>query len=78
MEKQNNTVDPVKDDYYIDNEKRPVSDSASDDAILSQFSPAEERRILRKIDTRLVLTVGFMYCISLMDRTNLSAANIAG
>jgi hypothetical protein len=78
MEGQNNKVDPVKDDYYTDNEKRLVSDSASDEAILAQFSPEEERRIIRKIDVRLVLTVGFMYCISLMDRTNLSAANIAG
>lgn len=78
MEKQTNNVDPVKDDYYPDAEKRKVDDAASDEAIISQFSAEEERRILRRIDTRLVLTVGFMYCISLMDRTNLSAANIAG
>jgi len=42
------------------------------------FSPDEQKKIIRRIDRRLVLTVGAMYCISLMDRTNLGAANIAG
>jgi hypothetical protein len=42
------------------------------------FSPEEQKKILRRVDRRLVLTVGAMYCISLMDRTNLGAANIAG
>lgn len=42
------------------------------------FSPQEQRRIMRRIDRRLVVTVGAMYCVSLMDRTNMSAANIAG
>lgn len=43
-----------------------------------EFSPEEQRRIIRRIDLRLVLTCGFMYCISLIDRTNLGAASIAG
>lgn len=42
------------------------------------FSPQEQKRIMRHVDRRLVLTVGAMYCVSLMDRTNLSAAMIAG
>jgi hypothetical protein len=42
------------------------------------FSPDEQRKIIRRIDRRLVVTVGAMYCVSLMDRTNLGAANIAG
>jgi hypothetical protein len=43
-----------------------------------EFSPKEQRKIIHRIDRRLVVTVGVLYCISLMDRTNLSAANIAG
>lgn len=43
-----------------------------------ELSPEEQKRIIWRIDRRLVVTVGFMYCISLMDRTNLAAANIAG
>ena len=43
-----------------------------------EFSYAEQRAIIHRIDRRLVTTCGFMYCISLMDRTNLPAAAIAG
>lgn len=42
------------------------------------FTPQEQKKIIRRVDRRLVVTVGLMYCISLMDRTNMSAANIAG
>ncbi|ORY63356.1 major facilitator superfamily transporter [Pseudomassariella vexata] len=44
----------------------------------NEFPPEVQKRILWRIDRRLITTVGFMYCVSLMDRTNLSAANIAG
>lgn len=50
----------------------------SQDGYVSEFSPAEQTAIIRRIDKRLVVTCGFMYCISLMDRTNTSAAVIAG
>lgn len=42
------------------------------------FTEQEQRSIIKRIDRRLVVTVGAMYCVSLMDRTNMSAANIAG
>jgi hypothetical protein len=42
------------------------------------YTPEEERRILRKIDRRVVITLGCLYCVSLIDRVNLGAANIAG
>lgn len=42
------------------------------------FTKDEQRRIVGKIDRRLVIMVGAMYCVSLMDRTNMSSANIAG
>jgi len=48
------------------------------DARFSAFTPAEQRHIIWRIDRRLVLTLGFLYMISLMDRTNLGAASIAG
>ncbi|KAL2114020.1 hypothetical protein VUR80DRAFT_1316 [Thermomyces stellatus] len=58
---------------------KPVSPRGSDDAFpLDSVSDAEKRRIIRRIDLRLVTTVGALYCVSLMDRTNLSAAAIAG
>ncbi|TQV92950.1 hypothetical protein V2A60_003731 [Cordyceps javanica] len=42
------------------------------------FTEQEQRSIMKRIDRRLVLTVGALYCVSLMDRVNMSAANIAG
>jgi len=52
-------------------------DSVEED-ILHEFTPEETKKVIHRIDRRLVTTVGIMYCISLMDRTNLSAAAIAG
>lgn len=43
-----------------------------------EFSEREQKKIIHRIDRRLVVTVGVLYCISLMDRTNLSSAAIAG
>ena len=51
------------------------SDSGFD---LDSVTEKEHRHIMRRIDRRLVTTVGALYCVSLMDRTNLSAAAIAG
>lgn len=41
----------------------------SDQEHIDVFTPAEQRQIIRRIDFRLVTTLGFMYCVSLMDRT---------
>lgn len=43
-----------------------------------EFTYKEQRKIIHRIDRRLVTICGFAYCISLMDRTNLSNAAIAG
>jgi hypothetical protein len=43
-----------------------------------EFSPEEEKSILRRIDLRVTFVCGAMYFIALLDRTNLGAANIAG
>ena len=42
------------------------------------ITPEQEKKILRRVDARLVVTCGIMFCFSLMDRTNLGAAAIAG
>ena len=42
------------------------------------YNRAEQRAIIHRIDRRLVSMTGLMYCVSLMDRTNLSNAIIAG
>jgi len=45
---------------------------------IDRFTPEEQKKIIRRIDVRLVLTCGFMYCVSLMDRTNLGIAAVGG
>ncbi|KAJ6030625.1 uncharacterized protein N7446_000312 [Penicillium canescens] len=48
------------------------------DARINAFTPAEQKKIIRRVDRRLVPIVGFLYCISLLDRNNLGVTNIAG
>jgi hypothetical protein len=50
----------------------------SNDAHISVFTPEQQKKIIHRIDRRLVTTLGLLYMCSLMDRTNLGAANIAG
>lgn len=59
----------TKSDYALD-----AATSAEDHG----FTLEEEKRIMWRLDRRLVPVLGLMYCVSLMDRTNLGAANIAG
>ena len=61
-------------DDRIEDVAQKTPSSVEDD----EFTPEEQRRILRRIDLRLVTMTGLAYCISLMDRTNLNAAAIAG
>ena len=48
------------------------------DPIVDRYSDEDVARIIRKIDLRLIPLCGLMYCVSLLDRTNLSNAAIAG
>ncbi|KAL9010585.1 MAG: hypothetical protein Q9173_004496 [Seirophora scorigena] len=42
------------------------------------FSYKEQRAIIHRVDRRLVVTCGLIYCFSLIDRGNLGSASIAG
>lgn len=70
-------------DAQIDYEKAQASSHEStpsptrlDDD--EEYTPEEQRKIIHRIDRRLIATTGIMYCVSLMDRTNLAAAALAG
>lgn len=45
-----------------------VTSSIENDARIDALSPEEQKKLIWRIDKRLVLTLGFMYCVSLMDR----------
>lgn len=62
---------------HVDNvspNEKPVQDVDVDE----EYSYKEQRKIIHRIDRRLVTICGLAYCISLMDRTNTSMAAIAG
>lgn len=50
----------------------------AEDSRVATFTLKEQKAIMWRVDRRLVLTLGFLYLVSLMDRTNLGAAAIAG
>ena len=51
--------------------ERTVSEEEND-ARIAAFTPEEQRKIIRRIDFRLVTTLGVLYTCSLMDRSTLS------
>ncbi|KAJ5551449.1 Major facilitator superfamily domain general substrate transporter [Penicillium sp. DV-2018c] len=63
-------------DYRV--EDIAAEKSNSDVGVDEEFTPLEQKKIIRRIDLRLVSMTGLAYCISLMDRTNLSMAAVAG
>ncbi|KAI9789535.1 MAG: hypothetical protein M1833_002301 [Piccolia ochrophora] len=64
----------VKGSGYSDD----LTHSPNGNGYVEEFTPRQQKKIIHRIDRRLVATTGVMYCISLMDRTNLPAAGIAG
>lgn len=52
--------------------------AGGDDASYRQYDAAFEKRVIRKVDIRLLIILGALYSIALIDRTNLSAARVAG
>lgn len=42
------------------------------------FTEAEERKVLKKLDRRVVLFVALLYLLSFLDRSNIGNARIAG
>ncbi|KAF7188204.1 MFS transporter prlL, partial [Pseudocercospora fuligena] len=61
-------------------EERDVAfiESGSDEERLNEHDRAFEKRVLRKVDRRLLPILGALYCIALVDRNNISVARISG
>ncbi|KAI1087127.1 major facilitator superfamily MFS-1 [Rostrohypoxylon terebratum] len=57
----------------VERKKTQSTDTVEDDV-----SEEEGKKILWRIDRRLVVLTGLLYCISLMDRANLGAGAVAG
>lgn len=42
------------------------------------FTRPEQRKIIHKVDRRLLIMLGLMQAVSFLDRANLSNASVAG
>ena len=62
----------------FEGDKLDTESDRENNAAIDAFTPEEQKKIIRRIDYRLVVTLGLMYCVSLMDRTNLGIAVVAG
>lgn len=54
------------------------SDLTSHDSILNEYTPTETKKVIHRVDRRIVPTLGVIYCISLIVRLNMGNANVAG
>lgn len=59
---------------HLEASKPRTVDTDEDD----EFTYEEQRKIVHRIDRRLVVILGLMYCVSLIDRGNMPNAAIAG
>lgn len=73
-----NTDIPDLEKSNIEHLERTISgdSDAANDARIAALTPEEQKKVIRRIDIRLVLTLGFMYCVSLMDRTNTVSSDL--
>jgi len=60
---------------HLEDGKPKYSNNVDDD---EEFSYAQQRSIVHRIDRRLLVSTGLMYCVSLIDRGNMPNAAIAG
>ncbi|OGE47299.1 hypothetical protein PENARI_c051G11455 [Penicillium arizonense] len=56
----------------------PTHQARADIDVDEEYSFQEQRKIIHRVDRRLIIICGAAYCISLMDRTNVSVAAITG
>lgn len=63
---------------HLEQEILSVNSHGKHDIVETILPEREQRRAIRAIDFRVSVVLGVVFCISLMDRTNLGAAAIAG
>lgn len=58
-------------------EKQPIGEHVEVDND-DEFTLAEQRKIIHKVDRRLLTILGLMQAVSFLDRANMSNAAVAG
>lgn len=59
-------------------DKRYLKPPKRVDTLSKQYTDEEEAAVLRKLDRKLVIFLGFLYMLSFLDRSNIGNARIAG
>lgn len=62
--------DNVHEETVVADKSEQNKEKDAQAAYISEFSEQDRRRILRKIDWRILPVVGAVYCIALIDRSN--------
>lgn len=75
MEKVANTTTPENEKQHVDHVEDTLK---ADEEAAERYTPKEIASIKRRMDFRLIPSLGLMYFVSLMDRKNVSNAAIAG
>lgn len=68
-------------DKYFDSQHNEYAKEGSPPSAhtpLVEFDKHEEKKLIRRIDRRLLPMLGVLYSIALIDRVNISAARISG
>lgn len=65
------TLDALEKDDFV-KEERPSTEQL--ETYQPPFTPQEQKRILRKVDWRLVPLLSFLYLVSFIDRGNCKSA----
>lgn len=73
-----NQVESKEFDTAYIKEVETCAPTESNDERLELFTEEEQKNIVRRVDRRLVLTLGFMFATSLIDRANIGYAIIGG
>ncbi|KAL8854252.1 MAG: hypothetical protein Q9221_000966 [Calogaya cf. arnoldii] len=68
---------PYSNNYY-DPDLGPVAANDNHDDLHLNFSPSRERRLLAKIDLRVIPVLSILYLLAFLDRTNIANASIFG
>jgi hypothetical protein len=68
-------MEETKDERAQHNELSSGTDSPQP---LVEYDAKEEKKLMRRVDRRLLPILGALYSIALIDRTNISAARISG
>lgn len=69
------TVHADRDTAYAEEKAPSIAPDVDDD---EEFTVPEQRKIIRKVDRRLLVVLGLMQAVSFIDRSNVSNAAVAG